>query len=145
MAQKRINGHDILAGMSDLLPCAASLPEKAWQGIAAFNRRQFYEAHDFLEEAWQAEPGEIRDLYRGILQVTVCYFHITRQNYEGALKMYARSQKWLVKWQPGCRGVRVTELLSDAEQTIQALQKLGPEKIGSFSPDLFKPIVVDRV
>lgn len=129
--------------MSELEPCAGSLPTKVLEGIRAFNQAKFYEAHDFLEAAWMEEPGEIRDLYRGILQIAVCYHHITRQNYLGALKMYTRSQKWLAKWQPFCRGVRVAELLEDAENAIRAMEKLGPEKISEFNPALFRPVQVD--
>ncbi|PKN95392.1 MAG: DUF309 domain-containing protein [Chloroflexi bacterium HGW-Chloroflexi-6] len=130
--------------MSDFRPCDGRLPEKVLEGIATFNAGDFYEAHDLLEEAWMAETGEIRDLYRGILQVAVCYFHITRQNYEGALKMYARSLKWLTKWQPSCRGVRVTELLRDAETVIEALTDLGPERISEFNPALFRPLQLEQ-
>lgn len=130
--------------MSDFRPCDGRLPDKVLAGIATFNVGDFYEAHNLLEEAWMAETGEIRDLYRGILQIAVCYFHITRRNYEGAQKMYARSLKWLTKWQPNCRGVRVTELLRDAENVIQVLSDLGPEKIAEFNPLLFRPIQLEQ-
>jgi uncharacterized protein len=130
--------------MSDFKPCAGRLPDKVLEGIAAFNAGDYFEAHELLEEAWMAEPGEIRDLYRGILQVAVCYFHIIQQNYTGAQKMYARSLKWLTKWQPDCRGVRVTELLRDAENVIQTLTDLGPENISQFNPELFRPVQVEH-
>jgi ribosomal protein L37E len=130
--------------MSEFKPCYGKLPEKVLEGISAFNAGNYFEAHDLLEEAWMAEAGDIRDLYRGILQIAVCYFHITRQNYEGAQKMYARSLKWLTKWQPNCRGVRVTELLRDAENVIQNLTDLGPERISKFNPVLFKPVQIEQ-
>jgi uncharacterized protein len=130
--------------MSEFRPCDGKLPEKVFEGIAAFNAGDYFDAHELLEAAWVAEKGEIRDLYRGILQIAVCYYHITRQNYEGALKMYARSLNWLTKWQPNCRGVRVTELLRDAECVIEAVTDLGPERISEFNPALFRPVLVDN-
>ena len=132
--------------MSDLLcPPKNQLPEKVIAGITAFNAGDYFGAHELLEDAWLAEPEEIRDLYRGILQIAVCYFHLTRRNYEGAQKMYARSQKWLTKWQPNCRGVRVTQLLRDAENVIQTVSELGPDRISEFNPQKLKAIVLDEL
>lgn len=130
--------------MSEFKPCYGKLPEKVLEGISAFNAGNYFEAHDLLEEAWMVETGDIRDLYRGILQIAVCYFHITRQNYEGAQKMYARSLKWLTKWQPNCRGVRVTELLRDAENVILNLTDLGPERISEFNVSYLRPIQLEE-
>jgi uncharacterized protein len=129
--------------MTESPPCQGRLAEKAIEGIAAFNAGDYFEAHELLEEAWQEEKDEIRDLYRGILQIAVCYFHLLNHNYAGAHKLYARSLKWLTKWQPSCRGVRVAELLQDAENVIQTLSRLGPEKISEFDKNLLKPIRLD--
>jgi uncharacterized protein len=137
--------NDILLFMSDFeRTCTGRLPDQVLAGITAFNAGDYFEAHELLEAAWMAEPGEIRDLYRGLLQVAVCYYHLTRHNYAGALKMYARSLKWLTKWQPGCRGVRVTELLRDAENAVQTVSGLGPEKVHPFNPALLKPVQVEQ-
>ncbi len=112
--------------------CAECLPDQVLAGIAAFNAGEYFEARELFEAAWMAEPGEIRDLYRGLLQVAVCYYHLTRQNYVGARKVYARSLKWLTKWQPVCRGVRVTELLRDAENAVQTVSGLDQGKNHQF-------------
>jgi predicted metal-dependent hydrolase len=139
------SGRDILPIMSDLIRSSTKqLPEKVIAGIAAFNAGDYFEAHELLEDAWLAEPDEIRDLYRGILQIAVCYFHLTRRNYEGAQKMYGRSQKWLTKWQPSCRGVRITQLLRDAENVIQTVTELGPDRISEFKLSSLRPIQMDE-
>ena len=81
----------------------------AWVGddtnkLRLFNAGEYFEAHEALEEAWNEEHSQVRDLYRGILQIAVVYLHITRLNYNGAVKVYARSQKWLRDWPGICRG-----------------------------------------
>jgi len=38
------------------------------------------------EMAWRQETGPIRELYRGILQVSVAYYHLLHKNYAGARK-----------------------------------------------------------
>ncbi len=43
-----------------------------------------------------AESGPVRDLYRAILQVGVAYYHITRGNHAGGLRMLRRCVQWFV-------------------------------------------------
>lgn len=120
--------------------CAGRLHPKAIEGMILFNEGKFFEAHEELETAWREETGAIRDLYRGILQVAVTYLHITRGNYEGAVKVYGRSQKWLNGWSEVCRGIKVGDFRANAARVMQEVQRLGKEDLGTFDPSLFKPI-----
>jgi len=124
--------------------CSSDLPPRGRDGIALFNRGEYFEAHEALEDAWRDEESEIRDLYRGILQIAVTYLHITRGNYTGAVKVYGRSQKWLKKYPAVCQGVNVKQLLADAKNIMDALQALGEENITSFDRSLFKPILLTK-
>ena len=108
-----------------------------------FNRGEFFEAHEALEDAWRDEQGEIRDLYQGILQIAVTYLHITRGNYIGAVKVYNRSQKRLAKWPDVCQGVDVKQLLDDARLVMDEVVRLGKENIAEFDRSLFRPIVFE--
>ena len=82
---------------SDSLPaCSRQIHPRALDGILLFNRGEFFEAHEALEDAWRDERTEVRNLYKGILQIAVTNLHITRGNYQGAIKVYGRSQKWLI-------------------------------------------------
>lgn len=129
--------NDILPPMSD---CTGELHPQARKGLRLFNAGEYFEAHEALENAWNAEEGEAKNLYRGILQIAVAYLHITRGNYNGALKVYARSRKWLNGLPDICKGVRVRELRSDAEKVMEEVQKLGPERIREFDTSLLKPL-----
>ncbi|MBI5824813.1 MAG: DUF309 domain-containing protein [Chloroflexi bacterium] len=106
-----------------------------------FNEGKFFEAHEELETAWKDETGEVRELYRGILQIAVTYLHITRGNYEGAVKVYGRSLKWLKDWPDVCRGIQVRKFREDAELVMKEVEKLGKDNIGRFDKSLFKQIV----
>ena len=61
------------------------------RGLELLNHGEYFEAHEVIEAAWRAEPGEIRQLYQGIFQVAVVYYHVTRQNYYGARKVIKRA------------------------------------------------------
>lgn len=120
--------------------CAGAPHPKAIEGIKLFNEGKFFEAHEELEAAWREETGKARDLYRGILQVAVTYLHITRGNYDGAVKVYGRSLKWLRDWGDICRGIRVGKLRGDAGLVMKEVERLGRDNIGSFDRSLFEPV-----
>ena len=105
-----------------------------------FNSGNFFEAHEELEDAWREEKGEVRNLYRGILQTAVVYLHITRGNYDGAIKVHERCIKWLKVWPAVCRGVQVGKLRNDLEDVIQEVRRLGRENINRFDISMFKNV-----
>jgi predicted metal-dependent hydrolase len=126
--------------MKDEFVCNGILHPKAIEGLKLFNEQKFFEAHEELEDAWRKETGEIRELYQGILQVAVTYLHITRGNYNGAVKVYERSARWLKDWPDICRGIQVGKLKHDAENVVNTLRILGAENIARFEKSSFQPV-----
>jgi uncharacterized protein len=126
--------------MKDENHCSGTLHVKAVEGMKLMNERKFFEAHEELEIAWNEEKGEVRQLYQGILQMAVTYLHITRGNYDGAVKVYMRSMRWLKDWPPVCRGIQVGQLRKDAELVMKEVERLGKENLASFDRTLFKPV-----
>ena len=127
--------------MSDLPECDQPLHPRALAGLRLFNAGEFFEAHEELETAWREESGPIRSLYQGILQVAVAYLHLTMGNYDGTLRMYERSLKWLSQWPDSCRGVEVARLRADLETVIAAVRRLGPERLAEFDRALLRPVI----
>ena len=127
--------------MQELLHQAAQpLPELARKGIEQFNAREFYEQHETLETAWLEEPGPVRQLYQGILQVGVAFYQIERRNYAGARKMFQRARQYLSALPDVCQGVDVARLRRDALAAQVELERLGPERVASFDPALIPRI-----
>ena len=120
--------------------CEGELHPKAREGILLFNERKYFEAHEELETAWRAETGKVRNLYQGILQAAVTYLHITRGNYDGAVKVYGRSMKWLKDWPDICRGVDVARLRENMNEVIGEVERLGKEHLNEFDTAIFKSI-----
>ena len=112
-------------------------PSKAWNCI---NAGKYWLAHEELEQAWKEETGSIRELYRAILQVAVVYLHITRANYNGAIKVYERVQKWIKPWPDICRGIEIGQLRQDLEAVIVEVKRLGPDRLAGFNRSLLKPV-----
>ena len=108
--------------------------------MVLFNEGRYFEAHEELEAAWNAEKGRVRELYQGILEAAVTYLHITRGNYPGAVKVYGRSMRWLQGWPEKCRGVDVGQLRRNMDAAIAELQRLGPDRSAEFDQRLLKPL-----
>jgi hypothetical protein len=103
--------------MSNLLKLDSNICE----GLRLFNEGFYFECHEALETAWRAETGPTRELYQGILQAAVCYYHIVRTNYSGALKMCERSLNRLSKWPDVMLGIHVGQLRNDLASTAERL------------------------
>jgi len=129
--------NDILRAMSD---CTGTLHPRAREGLQLFNSGEYFEAHEALEDAWNAEQGDAKNLYRGVLQTAVVYLHITRRNYNGAIKVYQRSLKWLDGLPDICKGIHLGELRANAKKVMIEIQKLGVDKIAGFDIRLLKPV-----
>lgn len=120
--------------------CGGELSALALKGLDAFNRGEYFEAHEYLEFAWNADETPGRELYRAILQVAVAYLHIERGNYNGALKMFLRLRHWIDPLPERCRGVDIASLRREARAAHEALLALGPSGIGLFDRRLMRPV-----
>lgn len=107
--------------------CQKPLHPRAVRGLEHFNAGEYFEAHEELEAAWNADPTPARALYQGVLQVAVAYLQIERNNPDGAKKIFLRSRQWLCPLPDTCRGVDVKQLKEDAEEVEQALKEEGIE------------------
>lgn len=125
---------------SDMDKNLTDMHTNAIRGIRLYNQKHFFEAHEELEIAWRAEKRYVKELYRGILQVGVAYYHISKGNFLGAKKMFERSFKWLVLYPDIYFGVKVKEFIRDATYAYETLIRLGPERIRSFPTGLFKSL-----
>jgi predicted metal-dependent hydrolase len=95
------------------------------EGVRLFNAGRWFEAHEVLEDAWRAEPGEVRHLYQGLLQVGVGLLHASRGNLRGALSVLDRGIARLEPFRPCRLGLDVDGLLRDAAATRRALAEPG--------------------
>lgn len=136
--------HVILAKMRVITvktsDCIGDLHPAAIKGMELFNSGEYWLAHEALEKAWKEENGSVRDLYRSILQVAVVYLHIIRANYNGAIKVHQRVQKWITPWPDYCRGIEIEQLRQNLETVIAEVRRLGPDRLSNFDRSLLKPV-----
>jgi sugar phosphate isomerase/epimerase/predicted metal-dependent hydrolase len=113
-------------------PCAGPPPDGVLEGIALFNARQFYEAHEALEHEWHAERRAIRRLYQGILQIGVGFHHARGGNHKGAVLLLTDGIEKVSEFLPACQGIDTARLVRESQTCLDAIVALGPDGLGRF-------------
>jgi len=112
--------------------CQQPQPALLRRGIEQFNRGEFFEQHETLEDLWREESRPIRTLYQGILQIGVAMYHVQRRNHHGAVYMLTRGSAYLRPFAPSCQGVDVADLLRQAACVLDEVERLGPDQLDAF-------------
>ena len=63
------------------------------QGIIEFNRKKFYDAHEYWEELWLDYKIKDALFIQGLIQLSVSYFHYFNGNINGSRSMIKKSLK----------------------------------------------------
>ncbi|HSL98442.1 MAG TPA: DUF309 domain-containing protein [Candidatus Deferrimicrobiaceae bacterium] len=105
-------------------PLAAEARSAALQaGLAAYERGEFFEAHEILEPAWMGtdDPGE-RDLYQGLIKLSAAYVHAVRGNPRGWEKNLRGARERLGRGiaAGAAAGIDVARLLVSVEARLAA-------------------------
>jgi predicted metal-dependent hydrolase len=114
------------------MSCGELPPAQLLEGIAQFNRGEYFEQHETLELLWRAERRDVRYLYQGILQIGVAFHHLRRLNHHGTVYMLTRGANYLAPFAPRCQGVDVAALLRDAAAALREVERLGPTRLAEF-------------
>lgn len=112
--------------------CGEPPPSRLLEGVEQFNRGEFFEQHEILEDLWRSEPRDVRRLYQGILQIGVAMYHIQRHNHHGAVYMLTRGSTYLSPFAPRCQSVDVDHLLDQAARVLHAVNTLGQNGLAQF-------------
>lgn len=108
------------------------VPDLVLRGIEEFNKGEFYECHEYLEDAWRQEQGRIRYLYQGILQVGVGFYHQRNGKWRGATSLLRNGTAKLEEFEPETLGIDVAKLIRESERCLEELEELGLERVRDF-------------
>ena len=137
-AGERVNGKDHVGSEACLQPPPAGL----LAGIGEFNRGEFFECHETLEELWLAEPRPVRRLYQGVLQIGVAFYHLRAGRYRAVVFLLKRSSGYLQPFSPACMGIDVSHLLNGAARCLAQVKRLGPSGLEQFDWSLVPRIEI---
>ncbi|HYM62961.1 MAG TPA: DUF309 domain-containing protein [Thermoanaerobaculia bacterium] len=64
-------------------------------GVAHFNAREFWEAHESWEELWLVAESEIVQFLQGMIQLAAAYHHLQRGTLRGGVRLFDAALKRL--------------------------------------------------
>ncbi|MBI3751357.1 MAG: DUF309 domain-containing protein [Chloroflexi bacterium] len=105
------------------------------EGLAAYDRGDFFLAHELLEPAWMgaSDPAE-RDLYQGLIKLAAAFVHEARGNPAGVRKNLLGARERLAEAGPPsvAAGLDVTRLQALVDERL-ASGSTGPIAIPRFT------------
>lgn len=64
-------------------------------GVGLFNVREFFEAHEVLEDLWNECAQPDRRFYQAVLQAAVALYHFGNGNLRGAVKLFRSARAYM--------------------------------------------------
>jgi predicted metal-dependent hydrolase len=108
--------------------CHPAPEELFHHGVELFNREEYFECHEVWEHLWkQQDEGQQRQFTQGLIQVAVATYHLRRQNFTGALRLYERALGRLRPCSPSYCGIDVAALIAQVETVVKS-------PVAEFSP-----------
>ena len=99
------------------------LSAKFLLGIDAFNRQEFFAAHDYFEQDWRRESSEIRALYQGLIQLSAACLHLQRANLNGAHNLLRRALVLFTPFLDSDFGINLISLNKEVSQLNAAVER----------------------
>ena len=100
---------------------SAQRKKKFEEGLAHFNSKRFFEAHEFWEEIWLVETEPEKTFLQGLIQITAAFHHHQSGNPEGAESLLAAGIVKLLRFPEDHRGLAIGALRENAKQWARAL------------------------
>lgn len=116
--------------------CEQAASAELLKAMADFNRGDWFESHEILEELWSGERGELRDFYQGLIQVGAALHHWRQGNFGGAVRLLETGAGCLRRARPVCQGLDAADIASAADRLREELQTLGPGRMAELAPGL---------
>jgi uncharacterized protein len=109
-------------------------------GIELFNQRCFFACHEVLETVWRSTDPEPKDLFQGLIQIAVGFFHhLERRRPDVACRVLAKGRRRLTPLAPASHGLDLDRLLTEVLSWEAWLEvPTGP------SPALPRLVVLDH-
>jgi len=96
------------------------------KGIELFNRGEFFDAHEVLEDVWRGAPAEQKKFLQGVVQLAVAFHHYSTGNRTGMKSVMERGVKNICQHRRDVCGIDLAPLLRSLEEWREAMQRATP-------------------
>jgi predicted metal-dependent hydrolase len=91
------------------------------QGIAHFNAREFFDAHEVWEELWHEQHGDAHNFVQGLIQFATALHHFEAENLKGTRLLYLGGVELLAPYGDFFWGLPVKKLIEAMTVCVQGL------------------------
>ena len=112
--------------------CLQRPPSDLQAAVGEFNRQAFFKCHETLEALWMGEPGPIRQLYKGILQLGVAFYHLQAGRARSAAFLLERASNYLQPFAPHCMGLDLEHLLTRVSYCLEQVRQYATGHLDQF-------------
>ena len=96
------------------------------EGIALFNSRRFFEAHEVLESLWLKEQSDGKLFLHGLIQVAAAFHHYMRGNREGFSSLLEKGARKLTLHSENSYGIDLEDLLKQIRPWLATARAKDP-------------------
>ena len=100
------------------------------EGIELFNRCEFYDCHEVLEEVWTPTRQPERWFLQALIHFAVGFYHHQRGNVAGATRQLRKGLRKIQPYLPEWGGVRTQAIEQQARRCLEIIEQGG--RIGMF-------------
>jgi len=101
------------------------------EGIRLFNEREFFDAHEIWEEAWQEYRGDDRTFLQALIQIAAGFYHAQCGNPKGARSQVSKGLAKLAPYAPRHQTIDSGTLLRSVEEWLMTYETNSPAVIAS--------------
>ena len=89
--------------------------------VTQFNKGQYWECHETLEEIWISTEYPLRLFYHGLIKAAVGLLHLERHNPMGARLKLRDAEFTLAPFVPNMMGIDIAKLLEDIKLCLELI------------------------
>lgn len=98
-------------------------------GLRLYRAGKFFDAHEAWESVWLQAPQPEKTFLQGLIQVTVAFHHLQRNNPLGTQRLLQGALRKLESYPPDFAGIDTTLLCADIRDRLHSLDSNPPAKL----------------
>ncbi len=119
--------------------------KRFFEGVALFNKRKFWEAHEAWEDVWKIREEDSRIFFQAIIQAAAAYHLVlVKRRYVGARNNFDKALKKLELFSGRFLGIDVDDLRSTLVASKSEMERLGADRLQDFPERLVPMLTVRR-
>ena len=95
-----------------------------FEGLQAYEEKDFFEAHEFWEELWSKYYLADRTLIQGLIQLAVSFVHLGNGNLNGAKSLLNKSAEKFSSFSGVRRGINIDNLKKQIREITNEYEQL---------------------